>query len=70
MIWLAAQWGVAKAIDWFDLRNILDQLVLVTLQIIFAVTTIVPVIIYYVEDIRLIVIRTQKKIDYEKNQAK
>lgn len=69
VIWLAAQWGVAQAINWFELTAILDQLVLTTFQTIFAVTTLIPVIVYFYVDTRLIIIRAQKKINLEKNQA-
>jgi len=53
-IWLGTQYGLAVLIRMVDL-SMLDKWVLLAFQLVFAISTLVPVLIYVVKDLVLIV---------------
>jgi hypothetical protein len=64
-LWVVIQWGVSKLIDSFPLFNV-DLWVLWCFRIIFACTTLIPIIIYIYEDTMVMIYRAAKRIKEEK----
>jgi hypothetical protein len=65
IFWALVQWITSKFFENFKLTGI-DQILLTTFQVIFSLSTIVPVVIYIWTDIRIVFIRAQGKIQNEK----
>jgi hypothetical protein len=64
-LWVAVQWLVGnQVIKPLKLSGI-DQIVLIIFQILFAISTLAPVAITIYRDIRIMIIRTQRKIKEE-----
>lgn len=69
-IWVLIQWIVGdKVITPIELTGI-DNYVLIIFKIMFAVSTLAPVVITVYRDIRIMLIRTQNKIRQEINNDK
>jgi hypothetical protein len=66
-IWVAVQWGVNYLIGLLQLSGI-DSIVLSAFQVIFAVTTLYPIIVFYYVDARIIWIRARKTIIQEEQE--
>lgn len=62
--WVLIQWLVSKVIISLELSGI-DQWMLYLFQLLFAISTLVPVIIYIYVDIRVMVLRARRRIQYE-----
>jgi hypothetical protein len=63
-IWVAVQYGVNRFVQWLQPVDI-DQIVLWVFQGIFAITTLIPVGVYYYVDTRVILIRARRRIEQE-----
>ena len=68
VLWLALQYGVDYVIKKLELSGI-GYWMLVIFQVVFAISTLVPVIIYIWLDISVMVIRAGKKIKQEFQQG-
>jgi hypothetical protein len=64
IVWVAIQWGVNHLIGMLHLSGI-DQTILWIFQGIFGVTTLIPIVVYYYVDTRIIWIRAQRRISEE-----
>jgi len=64
-LWIAIQWLVSNKIIALLKLNWIDQIVLTVIQIMFAISTLAPVAITIYRDIRIMLIRTQRKIRKE-----
>jgi len=63
--WVFLQWFIdVKVIQTYKLSNI-DNWVLLAFQIIFAVSTVIPVIIFIYTDIRVMFLRAKRRIQKE-----
>jgi len=68
-LWVLIQWFVNdKVIANLKLSGV-DKWVLLIFQIIFAISTLAPVIVYTYTDIRLMIIQAQKRIRRERKSA-
>ena len=64
-LWVTVQWGVNKlVVTPLGLTGI-DKLILIVFQILFAVSTLAPVGITIYRDIRIMLLRTNRKIRRE-----
>lgn len=61
IVWIYLQWLVDKFTDRFPLDNI-DEVQLSIFRILFAITTLAPIIFYIIRDISVMYIRTRQKI--------
>lgn len=69
-LWVAVQWAVNTfVIERLELSSI-DKWTLVVFRIIFAVSTLVPVVVYIYTDLRVMFIRVQKRIKEERASDK
>ena len=64
-LWVIVQWLVNEYIITKLNLSFLDQRVLSVFQIVFAVSTLAPVIIYIYTDIRVMIIRAQSRVQNE-----
>jgi ABC-type transport system involved in Fe-S cluster assembly fused permease/ATPase subunit len=64
IIWVVTQWATNNIINNLNLSGI-DKWVLITFQILFAVSTLAPVIVYIYVDIRIMILRAQHRIILE-----
>jgi len=64
VLWTLMQWLVAQALGYFSLSGI-DAWVLVAFRLIFAFTTLATILIYVVLDIRVLIIRSRRRIERE-----
>ena len=64
IIWVVSQWGTNSIISNLGLSGI-DEWVLITFQILFAVSTLAPVIVYIYVDVRIMILRAQRRIVLE-----
>ncbi len=67
-LWVSIQYGVGFVIQWLEPSGI-NQLMLWIFQGIFATTTLIPIIVYYYVDTRIIFLRAKKKIIQEQSQG-
>jgi hypothetical protein len=65
ILWVFVQWLVNKVVANLELSGI-DRWVLSLFQILFAISTLAPVITYIYVDIRIMLLRAQRKIRREK----
>ena len=63
VIWLGIQWFVSWVISYIPKPEGIDMVVFTAFQIIFAVGTLIPVLIWMYGDIRVMWIRIQKAIE-------
>ena len=69
-LWVFVQWLVdQKVITKFQLSGT-DQWVFSAFQILFAVSTLAPVVIYIYVDLRVMLIHAQKRIKHETEMSK
>ena len=64
VLWTLMQWLVAQALEYFSLSGI-DAWVLLTFRLVFAFTTLATIVIYVYMDVRVMVIRTRRRIKRE-----
>lgn len=70
VFWVILQWLVdINIISKYQLSGI-DSWVLIMFQVLFAIATLVPVSIFYYGDIRVMLIRTKKRIQKESQSPK
>jgi hypothetical protein len=69
-LWVIAQWAVEYVIKRFGLSGIIDRLVLQAFQVIFAISTLAVVALYIYADISILYLRTQRKIQRERELSK
>ncbi len=67
-LWAAVQYAVNRFIEWLELSSAIDQWVLFTLQVIFAVSTLAPVLIFLFKDIAIMAVRARDEVK-EASQA-
>lgn len=60
-VWVVVQYGFNQLVQWLGLTG-LDQNFLWVFQIIFGVTTLLPILIFYLEEIIIAVIRSYQRI--------
>jgi hypothetical protein len=63
--WAFIQWGANRIIGVFPLEN-LDLWVLAAFRIMFAITTLIPVIIYIYEDVMVMAYRAARRVREER----
>lgn len=63
--WLFVQWLIGKAVALFELEDVIDRSVLWAFQILFAVSTLVPVVVYIYTDTRILLLRARRRIQLE-----
>jgi hypothetical protein len=61
VLWVIVQWSVSKTIETFPLKGP-DQWVLSVFQILFSISTLVPVIVYIYIDVRLMLLQARRTI--------
>jgi len=66
ILWLLCQFVISFLIDKLTLSGRINLLLLTVFQVIFAVSTLSPVLIYIYIDIRLMLIKAKKLINQEK----
>ena len=64
-LWVTVQWFLSSKIVTPLLLTGIDKLVLTIFQILFAISTLAPVAITIYRDIRIMILRTQRKIRSE-----
>jgi ABC-type transport system involved in Fe-S cluster assembly fused permease/ATPase subunit len=64
IIWVFTQWLTNSIINNLNLSNI-DKWVLIIFQILFAASTLAPVIVYIYVDVRIMILRAQSRIALE-----
>lgn len=64
-LWVSMQWIVSSKVIAPLILTGIDQLVLTIFQILFAISTLAPVAITIYKDIRIMLLRTQRKIRNE-----
>jgi hypothetical protein len=64
-LWLLLQWLSERAIQYFELADVIDRYVLLVFQVFFAASTLAPVAIYICVDIRVMIIRALQKLRQE-----
>lgn len=64
-LWVFTQWFVNENVIKIFTLNDLDRWMLETFQIIFAIATLAPIIVYVYVDIRVMLLRAQRKIRQE-----
>lgn len=69
ILWVFVQWGTRKVIANLTLSGI-DQWMFLSFQVIFAISTLAPIIIYIYTDIRVMIIKGQRRIQYELEQSR
>jgi hypothetical protein len=69
ILWVFVQWGTQRLIANLSLTGI-DQWMFLSFQIIFAISTLAPIIIYIYTDIRIMIIKGQRRINYELQDAR
>ena len=69
ILWIALQWGVNWTIQNLPLEGI-DQWVLYAFQVLFSISTLAPIVFNLYRDIRIMGIRTQKRILREQHDLK
>ncbi len=69
-IWVILQWAVTECVvKRFELSGV-DKWMLSAFQVVFAISTLVPIVVYVYLDIRLMVLRAQRRIRHEKELSK
>jgi len=64
-LWVIVQWAVNEyVVNRLQLADI-DKWVLSAFQVVFAVSTLAPIVVYIYVDIRVMVLRAQRRIRYE-----
>ena len=63
-IWAAIQWGAQQAVVNFPLEGV-DLWTLRTFQLIFAITTLAPILIYIIMDTTIMIIRARIRVKNE-----
>ncbi len=66
--WVILQWLAGKVITIFPLDGV-DQIVLNVFQIAFAVTTLIPVLVYVWTDSYCMLMQARRRIESEKNHG-
>ncbi len=69
VLWVFVQWGTQKLIHNLSLSGI-DYWMFLSFQVIFAISTLAPVIIYIYTDIRIMIIKGQKRIQSELDRSR
>lgn len=67
-VWVATQWIVGWILRGLPLDGI-DAFVLISIQVVLAIATIVPIVLYIYKDIRIVWIRTQRAIQREQEKS-
>ena len=67
-VWIALQWCVNWTINHLPLEGI-DKWVLHAFQILFSISTLSPIVINLISDIRIMIFRSNKRVDQERKQA-
>lgn len=68
-IWVGTQWLVNKFIANLELSGI-DEWVLLNFQLLFAISTLVPPVIYIYVDTRIMLLRASRRIQREKELSR
>lgn len=66
-LWILLQWGVEKLIGLFPVHSIIDLILLITLQILFSIATLVPVVLYIWGDLTIMYYQVVSRIEQEKS---
>lgn len=68
-LWVVIQWGAQQIIENFPLSGI-DTWVLRVFQVVFAITTLAPILIYIYVDIMVMFIRARRRVrdEWEKDR--
>jgi ABC-type transport system involved in Fe-S cluster assembly fused permease/ATPase subunit len=69
ILWVCIQWGAQKIISRLELIGV-SQIVFNAFQILFALSTLLPVIIYFYVDTRVMLLRAKKRIHHETELSK
>ncbi len=64
IVWVFTQWLTNNIINSLNLSGI-DKWVLIIFQVLFAISTLTPVIVYIYADIRIMILRAQRRISQE-----
>ncbi len=67
ILWVATQWGTSKVLSQIAIEGI-DIAVFYVFQILFALSTLAPVMMYIYGNITIYWIRTKKQIESEKRR--
>ncbi len=70
ILWLVSQFLIDFLIEKLPLSGRINKLQLIVFQVIFAVSTLSPVLIYIYVDIRLMIIKAGKQINQKKQFKK
>jgi hypothetical protein len=67
-LWVATQWVVNNKVVTPLVLTGIDKVVLTIFQVLFAISTLAPVVITIYKDIRIMLLRTNRKIRNETNR--
>lgn len=61
VLWVLVQWAVGAILEWVKL-SFFDSLQAIVFQVLFAVTTLIPIVFYIVQDTAILFYKTRYQI--------